>query len=119
VIEVGKIKIMSGKGNFKGYVEIKIDDITIRSCSIMDGKNGLFVTMPSKKGGDEWYPIVTLHDNDLKTEVNSAVIGAYHQQIVNEGESVDQQQPSESSQPQQENPTPADQLKPDDVAWDE
>ena len=48
-LSIKAIKVYPIKeGNLKAYVDISIDDaIIIKGFKVMDGKNGLFVSMPS------------------------------------------------------------------------
>lgn len=62
--------------------------------AILDGKNGLFATMPSAKKGtlangkgnykDVCYPVTA----DFKKELNEALVGAYHEALAKRQEEV-------------------------------
>lgn len=53
-----KIRKYRGDSNVKAYASITIDDaFVIHDLRIVEGKNGLFVAMPSKKVGDRYMDI--------------------------------------------------------------
>lgn len=71
--------------NLKAMVDIEINDsFLIKGVSVLKGKNGLFVSMPRKKGKDnKWYETVRPMTPEIKSQVASIVLSAY-----GDGESV-------------------------------
>lgn len=44
-----KVKIMRAEGNLKAYASVTFDDeFVVKDIKVIDGKNGLFIAMPSK-----------------------------------------------------------------------
>ena len=44
-----KVKIMHSEGNLKAYASVTFDDeFVVKDIKVIDGKNGLFIAMPSK-----------------------------------------------------------------------
>ena len=79
----------------KGYGRIYLDEcFVIQNVSILDGKNGLFATMPSARKGtltngkgnykDVCYPVTA----DFKKELNEALVRAYHEALAKQQEEV-------------------------------
>lgn len=66
--------------NLKAFASITLDDaFVVDGLRVVEGKNGLFVTMPSKKTGngkfrDTAYPI----KNEVRTAIVDAVLEAYN-----------------------------------------
>lgn len=86
------------RGNTKGYGRIYLDNcFVIQNVSILDGKKGLFATMPSAKIGtlangkgrykDVCYPVTS----DFKKELNEALVGAYHEALAKRQEEAREQ----------------------------
>ena len=71
----------------------------IRDIRIMEGKNGPFVSMPSRKVNGEYRDICFPCTKEFKQRFDQAVLGAYEQtQRQNTRES---QEPQESPEPQE------------------
>lgn len=57
------------------------------SCSVVNGKNGLFVSLPREKykdktsGEDKWANKVTFKTRELQDQLNEAVVAAYRKQV--------------------------------------
>ena len=80
VIKVHPIK----EGNIKAYIDICIDDaIIIKGLKVMDGKNGLFVTLPSVKNkrDEKYYETVSCTTTDVKDDLSSTVLVAYKNEV--------------------------------------
>ena len=68
------------KNNVKGFATITLDNqLVVSGLTILDGKNGLFVSMPQNKSTDGKY-----HDNvfplskELRQEITNSVIDAFN-----------------------------------------
>lgn len=69
-------------GSSVAYGRIVIEGVFEVEVSIMNGKNGLFVSWPSKRGKDSrWYPQFKVLDKDLNEKINDQVIYFYEQNI--------------------------------------
>lgn len=79
ITNVNVNKIEKEDSKVKGYATVIIDDtIAIHNIRIIDGNNGLFVAMPSKKGDDEkYYDIVHPITNDIRNQIYEVIINAY------------------------------------------
>lgn len=74
----------SDGGKSLAFGRIIIEDKLQVDCSILDGKNGLFVAFPSKKGGDgKWYSTFRIIDRELSDQIQEQVIYYYEQNIKN------------------------------------
>ncbi len=82
------------EGNLKAFADITINDaIAIHEVKVIEGKNGLFISMPSyrwkDKSGDFQYKD-TVHPitSEVRRELDGAVLSAYQDYILSIGENV-------------------------------
>ena len=77
-VEVVDIRKIAGDGNLKAFADVKFGgQLVIKGFSVMQGKQGVFVSMPKKAGKDgRWFDILTPND-DLKREFQDKVLEAY------------------------------------------
>jgi stage V sporulation protein G len=79
-IKVAKIHRLTAEGHLKAFVDISINDaILIKGIRVVDGKKGIFVSMPSEQGKDEkWYETVRCLNQDMRSRVTQKVLEAYN-----------------------------------------
>jgi DNA-binding cell septation regulator SpoVG len=66
------------EGNLKAFFKVQTEEgFIIDGFKIMNGKNGLFAGMPSKKVGEKFIETVTAA-RELKTEVSRLALAAYN-----------------------------------------
>lgn len=72
----------NGEGSLRAYCDLSVGDaLLIRGLRVVEGKNGLFVSMPRQQGKDgKWYDNVSLLTKDVKEEVGRVVLEAYEQE---------------------------------------
>ena len=79
MIEVARLHRLEGNGMLKAFADVVIGQVLVKGVRIVDGKNGLFLTMPQTQGKDgKWYCTVMLLDEGLKEELQTAVLEAYN-----------------------------------------
>jgi len=78
-IKVLKVHRIDGDNRIKAFVDISINDaLLIKSLRIVQGKNGLFVSMPTEQGKNEkWYERVRCLNKDIREEIANTVLAAY------------------------------------------
>lgn len=78
-VEVADIRLVEGDGALKAFADIKIGErLVIKGFTVMQGKRGVFVSMPRKAGKDgKWYDMITPLDEALKNEIEDKVLEAY------------------------------------------
>ncbi len=66
--------------NTKAFVDIEINgSLLVKGLHVMNGKKGLFVSMPRQKGKDnKWYEKVSALTPEVKNQIESVVLQAYH-----------------------------------------
>lgn len=97
-----EVRIQSIKPNesVKGTASVNINGaFAIRGVKIVEGSNGLFVSMPSYKAGNEYRDICFPITQECRKQLNDAVIGAYEQALTQSQNSMtkhhEMQQPPE------------------------
>lgn len=78
-VEVVDIRKITGDGNLKAFADVKVAGIlVIKGFSVMQGKGGVFVSMPKKAGKDgRWFDILTPLNEGIKQELRDKVLEAY------------------------------------------
>ncbi len=82
-IEVKRIyKLSSGK-SLKAFADINVNDaLLIKGVRVMDGKRGIFVTMPREQSTKDkkWYDTVRCLTKEVKDAISGKVLEAYNEQ---------------------------------------
>ena len=77
MIKILDMRLMNLGNNLKAYVDIDYCGIEF-SVRVVEGKTGLFVSMPREKGKDEkWYDTVHPANIDVKMEIENLVLAKY------------------------------------------
>ena len=78
-IKVLKVHRIDGENRIKAFVDISINDaLLIKSLRVVQGKKGLFVSMPTEQGKNEkWYERVRCLNKDIREEIANIVLAAY------------------------------------------
>lgn len=81
-VEVVSVRKMEGAGNLKAFVDIRVGgSLVITQCSIIDGKRGLFVSMPRQLARDgRWRDVVIASDEDVMELYRDAILKAYYEE---------------------------------------
>jgi stage V sporulation protein G len=77
-VEVVDIRKITGDGKLKAFADVKIGDhLIIKGFCVMEGKNGVFVSMPRKASKDgRWFDVVDA-DESFKRELEQKVLESY------------------------------------------
>jgi len=80
-LSVERLVRFDSEGNLKAYADLTIENLfVIKGLRVVQGKNGLFVSMPRQQGKDgKWYDTVTTLTKETKEEVGRVVLSAYEQ----------------------------------------
>ena len=78
-LEVTRLHKLDGAGATKAFCDISIlDSLVINGLRIVEGKDGLFVSMPRESGKDgKWYNTVIPLKREVKDEIERIVLEAY------------------------------------------
>lgn len=80
-LAVKRLVRFDGEGSLKAYCDLSIGEaFLIKGLRVVEGKNGLFVSMPRQQGKDnKWYDNVVALTTEAKKEVGRVVLEAYGQ----------------------------------------
>ena len=51
--------------------------LTIREAKVIEGKEGLFVSLPSIKRGERYLHLIVVEDPELENKIKSSLLGHY------------------------------------------
>ena len=77
------LKILEGKGRLKAAGSITFDDeFVVKDVSVVEGKSGLFISMPSRKDEEGKYKNVAFPiSRELREHVTENVLAAYRENL--------------------------------------
>lgn len=78
-LEVTRLHRLDGTGPTKAFCDVAIlGSIVINGLRVVEGKDGLFVSMPREEGKDgKWYNTVIPLKREVKDEIDRIVLEAY------------------------------------------
>ena len=78
-IKVIKIHRLTKDSRVKAFVDLGINDVLlIKGIRVVEGKKGLFVSMPVEQGKDEkWYERVQCLNQEIRSLIGQKVLEAY------------------------------------------
>ncbi len=78
-VEIVDLRKLNGEGNLKAFADVKVGgNLIIRGFTVVQGKNGIFVSVPRKAGKDgKWYDQLEFTDEQVKREFQEKVLEAY------------------------------------------
>ena len=85
-----RIRKISDDGKMKAVASVTFDDeFVVHDIKVIDGQNGLFVAMPSRKMGegdfrDIAHPLVS----EMRNRIKDAIFAAYDKLLVEEGDAT-------------------------------
>jgi len=78
LISVSRIYKLDTDSKLKAFADVSFSGVVVRGFSVVDGKKGLFVSMPRHQGKDgKWYDTVTPTSKELKQQLAEVVLEAY------------------------------------------
>ena len=83
-----RIRRINDEGKMKAVASVTFDDeFVVHDIKIIDGQNGLFVAMPSRKMGegdfrDIAHPLVS----EMRNKIKDAIFAAYDKLLEEEGD---------------------------------
>lgn len=94
-VKIGSIR---PEGNVKAYASVNLNGcFAIRNVKVLESSKGLFVSMPSYRAGNgEYRDICFPVTKEFREQLNSAVLDAYHQALIQGQKEALKQQPSEA-----------------------
>jgi len=83
--------LTNSKGNTKAFGKFTLSEVVEVSFSVVQGREGLFVSLPShkgkdKEGADKWYNDVYVTDETLRKDLQKKCLDVYKAQTGGQGE---------------------------------
>jgi stage V sporulation protein G len=92
-VEITDIRVrkVAGEGKLKAYVTVTFDDcLVVHNVKIIEGKNGVFIAMPSRKTrAGEYKDVAHPIHPEFRTELQSKILEKYDSGNVQDDLSVD------------------------------
>ena len=78
-LEVVRMHRLEGDSKLKAFADVSFAGVfMVKGLRVIEGKNGLFVSMPSEQGKDgKWYNSAFPLTADSRNSLNQAVLQAY------------------------------------------
>lgn len=78
-ISIKRINRYHGEGSAKAFCDLVIgDSFLIKGIAVVEGKNGLFVSMPREQGKDgNWYDMAFPLSREVREQISGMVLAAY------------------------------------------
>jgi len=77
-ISVSRIYKLDTDSKLKAFADVSFSGVVIKGFSVVNGQNGLFVSMPRHQGKDgKWYNTVYPSTKELKQQLSEVVLEAY------------------------------------------
>ena len=79
-----RVRKIAKEGKMKAVVSITIDDeFVVHDIKVIEGENGLFIAMPSKKGNDgEYRDIAHPINSATREKIQQLILEAYQQELA-------------------------------------
>lgn len=79
-IQVTRIHKLEGDGKVKGFVDIVFGDcLSVKGLRLVEGKNGLFISMPREQGKDRrWYEIIKPMTKEFANQISKTILEVYN-----------------------------------------
>ncbi|MFA5362736.1 MAG: SpoVG family protein [Candidatus Omnitrophota bacterium] len=79
-VQVVRLFRYEGESKTKAFVDVSIGDYIVKGLKLVEGKNGLFVSMPREKGKDDkWYDTFIPVTKEAGQALNDIVMAAYNE----------------------------------------
>ena len=81
-INVQRIHKLTNGKSLKAFADVNVNDaLLVKGVRVMDGKKGIFVTMPREQSTKDkkWYDTVRCLTKEVKDEISEKVLQAYQQ----------------------------------------
>ena len=79
-IKVNRVFKLETEGPVKGFADISVNEVLIvKGLRVVEGKKGLFVTMPKSQGKDnKWYDSVYPLTKEARQDIQEAVLEEFN-----------------------------------------
>jgi stage V sporulation protein G len=79
-VQVVRLFRYEGESKTKAFVDVSIGDYIVKGLKLVEGKNGLFVSMPQEKGKDDkWHDTFMPVTKEAEQALSEIVMAAYNE----------------------------------------
>jgi len=79
-VQVVRLYRLEGESKIKAFADVSIGNFIIKGLKVLEGKNGLFLSMPQEKAKDgKWYDTVFPVTKEARKSLSELVLEAYQQ----------------------------------------
>ena len=84
---VEKMFMLPDGGKLRAFADVNVNGVLIiRGCRVLDGKNGLFFSLPQEQGKDnKWYDIIQCKTTNVFAMMSEEVLTHYRNEQVKKG----------------------------------
>lgn len=79
-VKVARLHKLESNSSVKAFVDIAVNDsLLLKGIRVVEGKNGIFVSMPREKGKDnKWYETIIPMNERIRSEISNEILYAYN-----------------------------------------
>jgi stage V sporulation protein G len=83
-LKVARFHRIEDQSNLRGFCDVVVnEELVVKGVKVMNGKNGLFVSMPARRAADgKWYDMVFPITRQAREELHRKVLSAYEESRV-------------------------------------
>ncbi|MFC1594284.1 septation protein SpoVG family protein [Candidatus Omnitrophota bacterium] len=80
--KIGRLHRLEADGALKAFADLIVNDaLLIKGLRVIEGKNGIFVSMPKQQGKDKkWYDTIHPVTRETEDEISSVILRAFQEQ---------------------------------------
>lgn len=77
-----RIRTLENGGKMKAVASVTFDDeFVVHDIKIVEGENGLFIAMPSKRIGEEYKDIAHPLNIQTRTKISDSILAKYNESL--------------------------------------
>lgn len=86
------VNLTNKPGNLKGIASVSInDEFVVKGIRVVEGDKGVFVSMPSRKVGENYEDVCFPITNEGREALHKAVLDAYEQKLTQQEEQTNEE----------------------------
>ena len=79
-LQVVRLYRLDGESKVKAFADVSIGNFIVKGVKVLEGKNGLFISMPQEKSKDgKWYETFFPSTKEARKSLTDLVLEAYQQ----------------------------------------
>jgi len=79
-LQVVRLYRLDGESKVKAFADVSIGSFIVKGVKVLEGKNGLFISMPQEKSKDgKWYDTFFPSTKEARKNLSELVLEAYQQ----------------------------------------